>query len=116
MGSPRVFLIMDNEGGRIFEQLPIANHLEKNRELFDKLWLTKAEIDFESAAHTYGLEYRKAETPQQLAQHLNTAFANTANKAFVIHAQVRPNSAMEEQALMIRTLGETGSTEEEMQP
>ena len=53
---PLAIVVVDNGGGRIFEQLPIAA-AESIAPDFSRLWLTPPGIDFAAAAATYGVDY-----------------------------------------------------------
>jgi 2-succinyl-5-enolpyruvyl-6-hydroxy-3-cyclohexene-1-carboxylate synthase len=70
--GPLVIVVVNNGGGRIFEQLPIARDLDEN-------WLsyftTPHDADLESAAAIYGCGFQSVDTVTGLRQALDTAYA-----------------------------------------
>lgn len=63
-GSVRL-LVIDNGGGRIFEFLPQAEQLERER--FERLFVTPSGLDLERVADVFGLDYLRIETLRELA-------------------------------------------------
>lgn len=57
-------LVIDNGGGRIFEFLPQAGELERER--FERLFITPSGLDLERVAGLFGLEYVAITEPGQL--------------------------------------------------
>ena len=85
-----VLVILDNGGGRIFDQLPIATAAEPAA--VEQFWTTPPRINTRAAAETYGHSFAAVST----ASELQTAIAQSAGSAHgctVIHARVAPNSA-----------------------
>ena len=60
-------MLINNNGGGIFEMLPIANF----DPLFEKYFATPQSIDFEKLCATYEIEYQLIENWQQLQQLIN---------------------------------------------
>jgi 2-succinyl-5-enolpyruvyl-6-hydroxy-3-cyclohexene-1-carboxylate synthase len=54
--TPLVLLVIDNQGGRIFEQLPVARLFEANPG-HAALWLTPPELALEHAGPLFGIPY-----------------------------------------------------------
>ena len=54
-GADLAIVVLDNGGGRIFEQLPLAATLGDDPAF--RAWLTPPRIDFEAAAAAYGLPF-----------------------------------------------------------
>ncbi|MDE5094198.1 MAG: 2-succinyl-5-enolpyruvyl-6-hydroxy-3-cyclohexene-1-carboxylic-acid synthase, partial [Trichodesmium sp. St11_bin5] len=60
-------ILINNQGGGIFEMLPIANFEPP----FTEFFATPQEIDFADLCKTYGLEHQKISSWNQLQQLLN---------------------------------------------
>jgi 2-succinyl-5-enolpyruvyl-6-hydroxy-3-cyclohexene-1-carboxylate synthase len=60
-------LLVNNNGGGIFSYLPQA----KEKEHFELLFGTPAELEFSHAARLYGANYKKAETHEELLEALS---------------------------------------------
>lgn len=63
--APVVVCVLDNGGGRIFDQLPAAALYGKDEELW-KLWTTPPAIDWAAAACAYGLAFAEAQQVPEL--------------------------------------------------
>ncbi len=85
--TPMVILVLDNDGGRIFEQLPIA--ALPGADLAP--WITPPGLDLSHAAALYGLPFRRATTARELSAALAAAGAHAG--ASVIQAVVPPSGA-----------------------
>ncbi len=57
VGVPFVVVVLNNQGGRIFERLPIADRIADDR---FAAWLTPPHLDLAAAAATYGVRYARA--------------------------------------------------------
>ncbi|AFZ47864.1 2-succinyl-6-hydroxy-2,4-cyclohexadiene-1-carboxylate synthase [Cyanobacterium stanieri PCC 7202] len=64
-GSLTIVLV-NNNGGGIFEMLPIAEF----DHIFEEYFATPQQIDFENLSKTYGIEYKQIETWQQLTENI----------------------------------------------
>jgi 2-succinyl-5-enolpyruvyl-6-hydroxy-3-cyclohexene-1-carboxylate synthase len=60
---PLVVAVLDNGGGRIFEHLPARKLLSASD---FEYWSTPPQIDWESAARTWGAGYRSASTVEEI--------------------------------------------------
>lgn len=106
--GPLVIVVVNNGGGRIFEQLPIAAN-------GDEAWLsyftTPHDADLAGAASLYGCQFRSVATVTGLRQALALAYA--AEGCTVIEAVVPPRSALNQgrdlQARVERALRREGS-------
>jgi 2-succinyl-5-enolpyruvyl-6-hydroxy-3-cyclohexene-1-carboxylate synthase len=87
--APLAVIVIDNQGGRIFEQLPIA---ELNATLFSTHWLTPPACDVRAAAAVFGHAYVRTENPDALSEAVAGALRPEAG-CTVIHALVAPESA-----------------------
>lgn len=88
--APLVVLVLDNEGGRIFDTLPVAR-LYAERPERAELWTTPPRLSFEHAAATFGLPYAAPRDPVELGAVLARAFA--AAGPMLVHVRVVPGSA-----------------------
>lgn len=89
VSAPLAIVVIDNGGGQIFKDLPVARLLESNPELA-KFWITPPEVDLSHAAALYRLPYSRVLDSASLDNALDEAFARTG--VSLIHAQVDPNS------------------------
>ncbi len=89
--TPFVVLVIHNQGGRIFEQLPLAGHPAAAGHLTH--WTIPHDRRLEPAATLHGLPYRQANSLQALQEALAEAFARPG--ATVVEARVSPRDAAE---------------------
>lgn len=60
-----VIVLLNNDGGAIFDMLPQAS----DQPYFPRLFLTPQEVDFSHAAQAFGVPYRRSRTVGQFEQH-----------------------------------------------
>lgn len=87
--TPLVLVVLDNAGGRIFEQLPLARAGLDEAEL--ALFTTPPRIDIESAAAAFGIRYESVDDGDALAGVLRDACRRGG--ATLVHARVPPGGA-----------------------
>lgn len=86
--TPLVLVVLDNGGGRIFEQLPIA------RAGIDmELFTTPVALDLEAAARAFGVGYAEATDRPGLGRALDHALAHPG--CTIVHVVVPPHGAAE---------------------
>lgn len=68
---PVVIVVLNNGGGRIFEQLPLARRAEVDL----AFWTSPHELELSAAAQLYGVRYARAETSERLDRALDEAYA-----------------------------------------
>ncbi len=95
-GAPLAIAVIENGGGRIFEQLPVAR-APGGAELLERFFLTPPAVDVAAAAAAFGLAYVRAEDPAGAV-----ARALAGGGATVIHVPVSPHSARELEAAVSR--------------
>jgi len=100
--TPLAVVVLNNGGGRIFEQLPIAKTSGIEREILD-LTITPHEEDFAKAAALYGVPHARAASAPELASALEAAYA-TAGPT-LIEVALAPHGAAEAQARIVAALG-----------
>jgi 2-succinyl-5-enolpyruvyl-6-hydroxy-3-cyclohexene-1-carboxylate synthase len=88
--SPLALVVIDNDGGRIFEGLPVAKLWESAPERAD-LWLTPPKLAFEHAAALFGLPYEAPSTPAELLAALSRTLERRG--ATFVHVRVPAHSA-----------------------
>lgn len=88
--SPFVVLILDNDGGRIFEQLPAARLFGDAGE-HAELWLTPPGLDVRHAGPLFGLPFVAPTSTPELEAALRHALATPGPS--LIHARVPPHGA-----------------------
>ena len=89
--TPLVLCVLDNGGGRIFDQLPVAR-LYGEQPALGELWLTPPRLAFEHAAELFGIPFASASTPEGLARELQAAFARPG--ATLLHVQLTGDGAL----------------------
>lgn len=89
--APLVVLVLQNGGGRIFEQLPIARM--PGVESAMPHFTTPPEVSFRHAAEAYGLAYAHADSRGTLTDALKQGFSR--NGCTLVEAQVPPHGAVE---------------------
>ncbi|MEM6796035.1 MAG: thiamine pyrophosphate-dependent enzyme, partial [Acidobacteriota bacterium] len=98
--GPFVVVVIDNRGGRIFEQLPVARQVDARRL---EHWITPPTRgrDFAHAAAFGDFEHRPANTAEALDRALEEAFSSGGR--WLLEARVEPSrAAAERRELMTR--------------
>jgi 2-succinyl-5-enolpyruvyl-6-hydroxy-3-cyclohexene-1-carboxylate synthase len=73
VASPLVVVVLNNDGGRIFEQLPWgSSEIEDDKA---KFWTTPHGYDFRAVADLFGLRYARPETARALSEAVAGAMA-----------------------------------------
>ncbi len=62
---PVVIVVVQNQGGRIFEQLPLAGHPSAAGEIFEH-WTTPHSCDLAAAVAAHGVAFERCEQPAEL--------------------------------------------------
>jgi 2-succinyl-5-enolpyruvyl-6-hydroxy-3-cyclohexene-1-carboxylate synthase len=88
--TPLVIAVIDNAGGRIFDQLPVQALYETDAAAA-ALWLTPPPRDLSHAAALFGLRYAAPTTPLTIAAATSAALAE--NAVSLLHLRVGPSSA-----------------------
>jgi len=97
--QPFAIVVVNNDGGRIFEQLPLAQLESFQGDALDP-WTTPHGLHFASAANLFELAYQRVESPSALENALHSAFLRKG--ACVIEATVAPNGAVEQNQALWR--------------
>lgn len=95
--TPFTIAVVNNSGGRIFEQLPLAGQHGLEPAGLEP-WITQHGLDLSHAATLYGLDYARPGTPAELRRVL----ADGPDGARVVDIVVPPHSARDTQT-RIRT-------------
>ncbi len=93
LDSPLVVVVVQNRGGRIFEQLPLAAEESVQGGLFDH-WITPHDLDFSHAAALFRLPFERVETQDELERALRRGLRHSG--ASVIEAMVPAGGAAEQ--------------------
>jgi 2-succinyl-5-enolpyruvyl-6-hydroxy-3-cyclohexene-1-carboxylate synthase len=93
--GPLVVVVIDNGGGRIFEQLPIFGELEKQPDLAH-FWLTPPAADLSHAAALFGHRYERLSEVAEIGAAMLRATAQPG--ASVLHVLVEASSARDSEA------------------
>jgi 2-succinyl-5-enolpyruvyl-6-hydroxy-3-cyclohexene-1-carboxylate synthase len=91
-------VVINNNGGRIFEQLPIARHTD----ILSPYFVAPHDLSFEKIAETFGIEYKSVTTSDQF----QTAYTQmqTTDKPAIIEAIVDPDRSGEHRQMIIDTV------------
>ena len=89
VSGPMPIVVVQNRGGRIFEQLPLAGSIDAHE--FERLFATPQELDILHAAHAFGLEHRRVETRAAFRTAMKDALVSSV--PMVIEAVVPPHDA-----------------------
>ena len=90
VSTPLVFVVLDNDGGRIFDQLPVSGLYAGDTGLA-RFWRTPPDLDLAHAAHLFGIAYAAPTTLAALATATAEAWARHA--ATLLQVRVAPHSA-----------------------
>ena len=90
---PVVIVVVQNHGGRIFEQLPLATSPAARGSRLDH-WTTPHDLDASHAAAMYGLSYRRVEARAELDEALAAGFEQPGGA--LIEALVPDHGAVEQ--------------------
>jgi 2-succinyl-5-enolpyruvyl-6-hydroxy-3-cyclohexene-1-carboxylate synthase len=83
--QPLVIVVVDNAGGRIFDELPMGAAASASEEEL-RFWRTPPGLDLEAIARGYGVRYRAAESALELSQALEEAYQ--VHAATLLHVRV----------------------------
>jgi 2-succinyl-5-enolpyruvyl-6-hydroxy-3-cyclohexene-1-carboxylate synthase len=100
--TPLALVVLDNEGGRIFEHLPAAR-LFRERPETRHLWLTPPDVAFDGVARAFGLRYAAPTSERELAGALADALRERG--ASIIHVRVPPDSSRQAYTAVLQRLG-----------
>jgi 2-succinyl-5-enolpyruvyl-6-hydroxy-3-cyclohexene-1-carboxylate synthase len=100
--TPLVIVVIDNEGGRIFEHLPAAR-LFRERPEARHLWLTPPEVGLEDVARAFGLRFAAPASHDELVNTLGEALREA--RASIVHVRVPPDSSRQFFTAVFQRLG-----------
>ncbi|MDX2052150.1 MAG: 2-succinyl-5-enolpyruvyl-6-hydroxy-3-cyclohexene-1-carboxylic-acid synthase [Polyangiaceae bacterium] len=90
--TPVVIVVIDNGGGRIFEQLPIQRSAGMSQEKLQH-WVLDHSLKLDHAAAVFGLPAHRISTAQELEQALKLSYAHAGASLLVV--SVAPHGAEE---------------------
>jgi 2-succinyl-5-enolpyruvyl-6-hydroxy-3-cyclohexene-1-carboxylate synthase len=99
--TPLVIAVIDNQGGRIFEQLPLRQLLDADEERA-AMWLTPPELALEHAGALFGLPYAAPADAATLRSTLGQAMERQG--ASLVHIRVPPHGARDTQRAILNAL------------
>lgn len=92
-GKPIVVVVVNNDGGRIFDRLPIGKN-EAAAPNYERLFLTKSALSFERAAAAFGVAHVRVETERELDEALVRALASSDST--LVEVSVSPSAGADE--------------------
>lgn len=98
---PLVLAVVDNQGGRIFDQLPVAE-LYRAQPAASRLWHTPPELDLERAAALFGLSYAAPTTPNEIRAAVTSALRRPG--VTLLQLRVAPDSASRQRKQVLEAL------------
>ena len=90
--GPLSIVVIDNGGGRIFEQLPIFGQLRDRAEVA-RFWLTPPAVELSHAAQLFGYRYLRVTRDVEIASAMHSATSELG--VSVVHVVVDGSSARE---------------------
>ena len=100
--TPFVIVVLDNDGGRIFEHLPAAR-LFRERPETRHLWLTPPDVALEGVAHAFSLPYASPNGEREFEIALSGALQEA--RASIVHVRVPPDSSRQAFTAVFQRLG-----------
>jgi 2-succinyl-5-enolpyruvyl-6-hydroxy-3-cyclohexene-1-carboxylate synthase len=107
--GPLAIIVIDNGGGRIFEQLPIFDQLRGHAEL-ERFWLTPPRADLAHAAGLFGYGYVRVSEQERIAEAISVATCEPG--VHVVHIVVDSGSARAAEHRILRALQRVGELSE----
>jgi 2-succinyl-5-enolpyruvyl-6-hydroxy-3-cyclohexene-1-carboxylate synthase len=107
VSTPLVIAVVDNAGGRIFDQLPVHQLYAGDRSLTE-LWRTPPERDLSHAAALFGLIYEAPREDDAVRAAIRAALARSATT--LLHLRVGPTSAADARRSILAALQTDAAT------
>jgi 2-succinyl-5-enolpyruvyl-6-hydroxy-3-cyclohexene-1-carboxylate synthase len=92
---PLTIVIVNNNGGRIFEQLPVFEHTE----IIEPFFVAPHDLTFDKVAATFGFDYHRADSSESFEAAYRTTVK--AGKTSVIEAMIDPVKSREHRTQII---------------
>jgi 2-succinyl-5-enolpyruvyl-6-hydroxy-3-cyclohexene-1-carboxylate synthase len=105
--TPFAIVVLDNGGGRIFEQLPLARSGASQEAL--RYWITPHRLELAAAAGLYGVPCSAVATPEALEDGVARALEREGPS--VVLARVEPHSASESRERLLQRLSQVVRSE-----
>ncbi len=103
--GPLAIVVVHNDGGRIFERLPLGREPALASEL-ERLFVAPHGRAFDGLAATWGLDYARVDTPAALSEALDRALV--AERAVLIEARVAPGGSAH-RATLLAAMAQAGA-------
>jgi 2-succinyl-5-enolpyruvyl-6-hydroxy-3-cyclohexene-1-carboxylate synthase len=95
---PLLLLVCDNQGGRIFDQLPLHRYAAALGPVYAKAVSTPPGLSWQELAHAHGIAYHAAHNLSQLQQALAQIRAASCTPGGYAHLVVCHTDSVAEQA------------------
>lgn len=105
VGTSLAIVVINNGGGRIFEQLPVARSMKSEQEF--SAWTTPHGLDLAHAAALYGVAFQRPPDLAALSSALTVAHAHAG--VTLIEVRVAPQDAAEARLRHLRRIAEAGA-------
>lgn len=102
VAGPLVIVVVQNQGGRIFERLPVARAVDRAR--FDKYFTMHEPVDLEEAAAAFGVEFARTDHTETFVQLFDAALGR--NGTTLLEAVVLPGDGTARMARFCADVGE----------
>lgn len=103
VGGPLVVVVVQNQGGRIFEQLPIGDRPELS-EVVEEYFVAPQGLDFSHAAEMFGVKYRRVHTTSELTAALREGLSEST--PWLVEALVNPREGVRRRKELWRKVSE----------
>lgn len=103
LSTPLVVAVIDNDGGRIFDQLPVRDLYDGERE-FARYWRTPPRRELAHAAALFGMRHAAPATINDIGAAVREALAFAG--ATLLHVRVAPDSAYAARKAVLDALAE----------
>jgi 2-succinyl-5-enolpyruvyl-6-hydroxy-3-cyclohexene-1-carboxylate synthase len=99
--TPLVVAVLDNEGGRIFDQLPV-HALYRDQPALAPFWRTAPACELEHAARLFALQYSAPGSAAELSNAVRMGLRTNATT--LLHLRVAPDSARSDRERLLSRL------------
>lgn len=89
---PLCICVLDNDGGRIFDHLPLASGLGNHPDF--RFWLTPPGIDWQAAAQAYGVAFRSASHLDGVEREVRSALSTPGPTLLLLRTDSESSKAL----------------------
>jgi 2-succinyl-5-enolpyruvyl-6-hydroxy-3-cyclohexene-1-carboxylate synthase len=105
LDQPLPIVVLQNGGGRIFEELPVARAID--RATFERAFVAPQAFDLQAAAAAFGVAFTRVQSRAEIDAALSEAFARLG--ATVVEAVVPPGDAAARLSRLVESIQQESS-------